>query len=315
MKNCIFTGIFKNKEYIDMFYLFLESIHISGNLNNNTDILVYTSTEFMNIIKENHLYSEKIKFEINDTCNTVDKACKARLDLFDLKSISNYNKILYLDIDIIIKNDINILFDICKDEILYALEEGNLQHESVVPGHPDQYFDQHGRHFFTDQEVNNMKDPTAFTSGIMLFKNCDQIKTLFNNIKKHIASSPAGFTFSTWDQPYIVYNAFKYKLFNNKFLKPFCSNGPDAGHGNKIIHHFCGNPKIDRMNSFLNTIKIQKRYPVPPVYSYYKPAGGAELTYERLLALDAAAAAAGRAKVRQRSVNHVGTIIKNVIKN
>jgi hypothetical protein len=311
MKNCIFTGIFKNKEYIDIFYLFLESIHISGNLNNNTDILVYTSTEFMNIIKENHLYSEKIKFEINDTCNTVDKACKARLDLFDLKSISNYNKILYLDIDIIIKNDINILFDICKDEILYVLEEGCLQHESTIPDMPGHLIDAHGRQFFTNQEVNNMKDTTAFTSAIMLFKNCDQIKKLFNNIKKHIASAPATWDFSTWDQPYIVYNAFKYKLFNNKVLKPFCSNGgadEEIVRGNKIIHHFCGNPKIVRMNDFLNTIKIQKGIKprvIPLVYSYYKPVAAAA----------AAAAAAGRAKVRQRRVDHVGTIMKNVIKN
>jgi len=202
-----------------MFYLFLESIYISGNLKDNTDILLYTSTEFMNIIKKNHLFSEKIKFEINDSYNNINKACKARLDLFDLKSISNYDKILYLDTDIIIKNDINVLFNACEDEILYVLEEGDLQKQEIEHNY---FYDYHGRPLFTYQEVAEMKDSTAFTSGIMLFKNCVPIKTLFDNIKKHIASFP--YIFSTFDQPFIVYNAFKYNLFNNKVLKDFCLN-------------------------------------------------------------------------------------------
>ena len=120
MKNCIFTCVFNNKKYIDMFYLFLESIYISGNLKDNTDILLYTSTEFMNIIKKSHLFCDKIKFELNDSYNNIDKACKARLDLFKLNAVSNYDKILYLDTDIIVKNDINCLFDVCEDEILYV---------------------------------------------------------------------------------------------------------------------------------------------------------------------------------------------------
>ncbi len=35
-----------------MFYLLLESILIYGKLDNNTNILIYTSTPFMNIIKK-----------------------------------------------------------------------------------------------------------------------------------------------------------------------------------------------------------------------------------------------------------------------
>ena len=61
--NCIFTCVFNNKKYIDMFYLLLESIYIYGNLDDNTDILLYTSSEFMNVIKKSHLYNKKIKFE------------------------------------------------------------------------------------------------------------------------------------------------------------------------------------------------------------------------------------------------------------
>ena len=124
--NCIFVCVFNQEKYVDMFFLLLESIFIYGNLDDNTHILVYTSTQFMNIIKQSHLFNEKIKFEINDTYNNIDKSCKARLDLFNLSSITNYNKILYLDTDILVKDNINKVFDICEEDILYVLEEGEI---------------------------------------------------------------------------------------------------------------------------------------------------------------------------------------------
>ena len=125
--NCIFITVFNHPKYVEMFYLMLESIFIYGNLGNNTKILVYTSTPFMYMIKQSHLFnSEIMTFEINDTYDSVSKACKARLDLFTLPSIIKYNKILYLDTDILIKNAINNVFDVCKEDILYVLEEGYL---------------------------------------------------------------------------------------------------------------------------------------------------------------------------------------------
>ena len=145
--NCIFCCVFNEIKYIDMFYLLLESIFIYGNLDDNTNILVYTSSSFMDIIKKSHLYNEdKIKFEINDTCDNIDKSCKARLDIFNLPSISEYKKILYLDTDIIIKDDINKVFNVCKEDILYVLEEGVINHNT----HTDFW----GKSLFGD-EVDN----------------------------------------------------------------------------------------------------------------------------------------------------------------
>ena len=75
----------------------------------------------LEIIKQSHLFNEKIKFEINDTYNNIDKACKARLDLFNLHSITNYNKILYLDTDILVKDNINKVFDVCLSRVLIIM--------------------------------------------------------------------------------------------------------------------------------------------------------------------------------------------------
>ena len=245
--NCIFCCVFNQEKYVDMFFLFLESIFIHKNLD-NTNILVYTSTAFMNKIKESHLFNnEKIKFEINDTYDNIDKACKARLDLFNLPSIINYNKILYLDTDILVKDNINKVFDVCKEDILYVLEEGEINSNR----------DFWGKSLFGN-EINNYNDKTAFSSGILLFNNCKKIKDLFIKINEDIINRP--YNFECYDQPYIVYNAFKYNLYNNKILKTLAVNNDNNIYSDKVIHHFPGYPgryehKIEVMTEFLNNIK------------------------------------------------------------
>ena len=201
----------------------------------------------MNIIKKSHLFNDKIKFEINDTYDNIDKSCKARLDLFYLPFVKNYNKILYLDTDILIKDDINKVFDVCKEDILYTLEEGTICHKD----------DLYGKTLFGN-EINNYSDKSAFTSGILLFNNCEKIKELFNKIIDDIITRP--YYFTCYDQPYIIYNAFKYNLYDNKILKPFAVNSDTNIHGDKVIHHFPGCPglyyyKIETMTIFLNNIK------------------------------------------------------------
>ena len=246
--NSIFCCVFNQEKYVDMFLLLLESIFIYGNLDDNTNILVYTSTPFMNKIKQSHIFNnEKIIFEINDSYNDIDKACKARLDLFNLPSITNYNKILYLDTDILVKDDINKVFNVCKDDIFYVLEEGAINDVS----------DYWGKSLF-GKEVSNYKDKTAFTSGILLFNNCETIKDLFNKIKHDIVKRP--YDFKCYDQPYIVYNAFNYNLYNNKILKTLVVNNDNNIYSDKVIHHFPGGPgvyqhKINDMTIFLNNIK------------------------------------------------------------
>ena len=52
MKNLIFLCVFFNEGYIKLLELLLESIYLYGNLLDNTEILIYTSTEFSDIIKK-----------------------------------------------------------------------------------------------------------------------------------------------------------------------------------------------------------------------------------------------------------------------
>lgn len=245
--NCIFCCVFNQEKYVDMFLLLLESIVIYGEMDGNTHILVYTSTPFMEKIKQSHLFNhEKIKFEINDTYDGIRKACRSRYDIFNLPSITNYDKILYLDTDILVKNNINTVFDVCKEDILYVLEEGSIDSDSNF----------WGKSLFGN-ELNNYDDKSAFTSGILLFNNCEKIKDLFNKTIDIFDTN----NFELNDQPYLVYNAFKYNLYNNKILKSLALNCKVGNiHSDKVIHHFPGGPgvyknKIPAMTTFLNNIK------------------------------------------------------------
>lgn len=248
--NCIYCCVFSQRKYIDMFGLFLESIMRYGNINNNVEILVYTSSLFRNEILYKYNYL-KLQFEINDDYTDINQACKARLDLFEFKCINKYHKILYLDTDIIVKKDINVLFNLYIEDIIYAVEEGRI----------DDNNDYWGRTLFEDSCVE-YSDKTAFSTGIMLFKNCDKVSDLFSIIKKHIKEKPV--FFCTYDQPYIIFNAFRHNMYNNKILKLYVVNNDSNVYSDKIIHHFPGVPgcyqnKIKNMEKFLENLNSKTK--------------------------------------------------------
>lgn len=240
--NCIFCCIFNDEKYVQLFYLLLQSIYIFGNLNEETDILLYTSSHFMNMIIQNRLCSDKIKFIINDGyCNKNDydghnyiglaNACRSRLDFFHLPGVSKYQKVLYLDTDIIIKGNINTIFDIAKDDILYVVEEGTIDNDNPLDWWGKKLFNGH-------EEINSFQDKSAFNSGVILFKNCTAVENLFENINNDMRIRNHIF----FDQPFIVYNSFKYNMFDNKLMNQYCINIKSVDnselYNDKIINHF-----------------------------------------------------------------------------
>jgi predicted O-methyltransferase YrrM len=199
----------------------------------------------MNIIKNSHLFDENIIFEINDNCDNIDKG---RFDLFNLPSIVNYDKILYLDIAVLVKGDINEVFNVCKEDILYVLEENKFNCTTFC-----------GKKLF-ENEIDYYINKKVFTTGVLLFNNCEKIKDLFGKINEDMINRP--FKFNCTINPYIVYNAFKYNCYNNKSLKNFVTVRNLNINSNKVIHYFPGGNvpsgykfKIKRMTVFLKNIK------------------------------------------------------------
>jgi hypothetical protein len=111
--------------------------------------------------------------------------------------IQQYDKILYIDIDIIIQNDISILFDIDIEDKIYALPEGTIEHEY------------HGGWFFDFKTID--KNTVGMNSGILYFKNTESSRIIFKDINEHTKKMrdanekmPV-----TVDQPFLNYHTIK----------------------------------------------------------------------------------------------------------
>jgi predicted O-methyltransferase YrrM len=151
--------------------------------------------------------------------------------------------------------DINSVFDLATEDILYAVEEG------VIDASENYY----GKTLFGN-EIQQYEDKSAFSSGILLFKNCEKMKFLFGEINECMRTRKDESDF--YDQPFIVYNAFKYNLYDNQKLKQYALNQNTCFSSKyvmgKIINHFYGDPtakqihiKIDKMRNILQLIKTR----------------------------------------------------------
>jgi hypothetical protein len=258
-KNLIYLCVFYNRDYIQLLELLIQSLYINSNIdNNNTDILIITSNDFYieinEIIKKFELNVNYFLLEIN---NVFDAGC-ARLNIFDYEKINNYNKILYLDTDILINSNINNLFSLDTDSNkIYALEEGFIHHDFW------------GGQFF---DFNNIdKNTKAFCSGILYFKNNVIIKTLFEDIKAHIQQYiyiDNNDIPRCLDQPFIVYNSIIQNKYDNKLLNNYVKNIINVENSNIddniIIYHFPGDPGNKysyKLNDMINfNKKIYAKY-------------------------------------------------------
>ena len=259
IKTIIYSCVFFNENYIHLINLLLKSYKLFGNSSDDIDYLIICNPNFQKKIQaifDNLNISGKI------WCidlKTIFEAGYSRLKIFDYPDINLYNKILYLDCDILVTNSINNILDFQLENKLYALQEGNTN--SGLWG--SQFFD---------------KNPncSAFTSGILLFNNHKVIKDLFSQILLHIHNHitsdlpiPA-----CLDQPFIVYHAVKNNLYNNQKLINIVINNPN-NFNNETISHFPGGPghygsKIVKMSKFLSKVmfNIKNKEVIPENQKY-----------------------------------------------
>ena len=150
-----------------------------------------------------------------------------------------------------ITNPVQKLFDFTLEDKLYTLQEKAHRTMHLL--------------FFTNEEYLKLHKTSTFTSGILLFNNCEPVKKLFRDILQHIKRHiikklPKP---ETLDQPFIIYHAVKNKLFNNQRLKGLVINNPKKL-TNEIVCHFPGNlgnykPKLLTMKNFIRNIVLKEK--------------------------------------------------------
>ena len=248
-KNLIYSCVFTNEKYLNLLELLLKSYIEFGKPDNNIDYLVIS----------NKVYEKKIlnlfeKYNIRGNIwlisdNSFVTALCSRLFIFDYKNINNYNKILYLDTDILITNNLKNIFNFDMENILYVLKEN---------GTTD------GPYWGKELFGNNNPKASAFTSGILLFNNDESIKKLFRDIINHINYNITNKLVlpHCLDQAFIVYHCVIKKMYNNEKLIGMVVNNP-KNLDKQIISHFPGGvghyeSKIDKMTQFYNNFLLNK---------------------------------------------------------
>lgn len=255
IKTIIYSCVFFNENYIHLINLLLKSYKLFGNSSDDVDYLIICNSNFQ---KKIQAIFDNLDIRGKIWCidlQTKFEAGYSRLKIFDYPDINLYNKILYLDCDILVTNSINNILDFQLENKLYCLQEGNTNHQ-----------------FWGSQFFDKNPNCSAFTSGLLLFNNNIIIKDLFSQILLHIhnhinSNSPIP---DCLDQPFIVYHAVKNNLYNNEKLNNIVINNPNSSdnwrpkhlnpnYNGQTICHFPGGPghyesKILKMTNYIRDI-------------------------------------------------------------
>ena len=245
--NLIYICVFHQENYIKLLLLLINSIVVKTEIKETTNILIITCPAFQILIqKELETFNLSIQYYLLDL-HTLMEASSSKLKIFDYPEIDKYRKILYLDTDVLINSDLNVLLNIeISPEKLYALEEGNICHV---------YW---GAQFFNFRIHKNKK---AFSAGVCYFMNSTSMKTLFQDTNTHITNymSKNNLLPECLEQPFLIYNSFMQNKYDNVLMKKYVKNNPDLVDPEIIIYHFPGgtghySSKYNKMVSFWNKI-------------------------------------------------------------
>ena len=270
-RNLMYLCVFFNKQYLELLELVAYSIKCYGCQPKNLDILVFTNQEFkpqVETIFEN--FKVNVIVEVLETIETKFEACCARLFLFDWEKIDNYNKLLYIDTDVLVTGNISKIFNLPIKNELYGVKEGYIKWRMW------------GADFFDFDRPDIQKNKSGISSGVMLFLNTPEIKKMFNDIIKHINEeltkhdyaklknqkldvNPVDFKNIFGDQPFIVYHGVMSNLLtyeSRRMFKYMAVLNPTGYYEDHILCHFSGDPgrydtKIDKMRHYLNSMVEQ----------------------------------------------------------
>jgi FkbM family methyltransferase len=260
-KNLVYFTVFNNPVYVDLLEILMATVKLYSNLE-NIDFLVFTSENLKGRIDEVSAKLEiPIQIQIFNFTGLHEGLC-ARMRIFDYCDIDKYDKVLYLDTDIVVQNDISVLFAQDIEEKLYALKEGTIGHE---------YY---GSDFFDFNTID--KNIPGMNSGILLFKPTSTILQLFRDAHQHMSSifiqnKPMP---SCSDQALINYHFVKNGRHQTGFLEKYgliyanerfsTPPAPPSGPTDIILCHFAA-PVGDANGKKARMIKH-----VTHILNYYK---------------------------------------------
>ena len=239
-RNLVYFCLFYNKDYVDLLRILMITVKFYSQTD-TIDFLVLTESKFESVIKDiSTMLNIPILTKIYNPLTDFLDSCCARYSIFDYEHINNYQKILYLDADIVVQNDLTTLFTIDIEDRVYAVPEGTIQ------------FSSWGGTFFDFTKID--KNLKGMNAGTLLFKNIESIRTLFKDITEHITCMKKNGCLMPHaaEQPFLNFHSIKNALYDNTLMDKY-----GCIYGNKSIA-LPSNPTDVILCHYIGVIKIKK---------------------------------------------------------
>lgn len=186
--------------------------------------LSHVLDECNNIIKFVHITPP------NTTCMDISIR---KTEIGDFEGIKKYEKVLYLDSDLVILGPLQPIFDqITRDDVLYVVPE-----DEVINSHMNIWFERQDQKY-TSQEMEEFRKRNIkpFNAGQFGFKVTDIMLQHFSNIARDIqvCFNPQ---LHFYEQCFL--NSYFNRLYKVDYsIEPFCKLNDKPCSSDPIIHHF-----------------------------------------------------------------------------
>lgn len=241
--NLIYVCVFLNKDQLELLKLFLFSVLLYSDIE-LFDLVVITSVDFLEDINNiSKLFNIHLKTMVTN-CKTIEDSMMNRYKIFEYLEIDKYSKILYLDLDILMQADLNILFNLEIEDKIYAVPQNNTNIE--LPHFGGELFD------FTQIDKNIQ----GINGGVLLFQNTNTMRSLFNIILNHRDELVSkNISLLIMDQSLLNYHCNTKKLFGSNILSKYINlshplENPISplDNANIISNHFYDKGKLSKFN-------------------------------------------------------------------
>lgn len=258
MKYLLYTLVnFRSKPYVAMLKQFLKALIAFSDLS-KFDLAIITDASTLDSIKNipDLIHFSSTSYVIVQENASLETALFRKFDITKHPNYMSYDKILYLDCDIIVQDDIVKLFRSVKTDPnkLYVAQEGDLS----------EYYWRINA--MKDSNIEKMKSEgiQSFNSGTFIFKPSPEMKKHFEKAKQFGLDYLRKHAFF-YDQPIFNYYFNKYRIaaispYLSRKLKMF----PDTTkyYPDKMLMHISGigryKQKATIMEKYLAFIKRHK---------------------------------------------------------
>jgi lipopolysaccharide biosynthesis glycosyltransferase len=245
MKDLVYYTVGYSSAYIDVLKISIDSLQKSGW---NGDIAIICDQSFLNQCKQ--LFGESVLYLSFPDSTSPEQASMNKLRIFELPTISSYERILFLDSDIIVHMNIEtIISKITDRDKLYVYTETRKYEDHLSIMWSLNTYTQNDIDFFKKNSIY------VFNAGCFAFICDDKMKSHFLNIQYMI---------STHKERFFYEQSFMNVYFNknNKTVRDLITDynyafPPKEGidYKGKLLH-FAGDPgsgknKLYRMQNYM----------------------------------------------------------------